>query len=149
MKHYNGVVLVKLPFREGAADLLQDDGGGGGGVVDKGDFVHVIGVDEAFDDGPRLQDSFPESVEVEIVRLFKVFELPFALRSEHGLGAAPEAAVIDPGDAGVVVRELVADIGFGHGQGELGFLGDMVEAVVVAVIESRIAVPGFFFLVHD
>jgi hypothetical protein len=39
-----------MTFSEGTANLLKDDGGGSGGVIDKGDLVDVVSIDEVFDD---------------------------------------------------------------------------------------------------
>lgn len=60
------------------------------------------------------------------------------LVGEYGLGAAPEAPVVDAGNAVLVVRELVADFGFGYAASEFGFFRD-----VVSQFASEIRVPGY------
>lgn len=60
------------------------------------------------------------------------------LVGEYGLGAAPEAPVVDAGNALLMVRELVADFGFGYGAGEFGFFGDVVSQIAV----SRFLIHG-------
>jgi len=40
---------LELPFAEVPGGVLEDDGGGGGGVVDDGDLIDVVGVDEVLD----------------------------------------------------------------------------------------------------
>ena len=100
---------------EGPGGLLEDDGGGGGGVVDDGDLVDVLGVDEVFEDGAGAEDPLLELVEVEVVGLPEVAELPAVLGGDDGRRAAPEAAVVDASDGGVVVGELRSDLGVGDG----------------------------------
>lgn len=51
VEHDDGVAPLESAFCEGPSDLLEDDCGGGGGVVDKGDFIDVVGVDEVLDQG--------------------------------------------------------------------------------------------------
>jgi len=74
-----------------------------------------------------------EIVEVEVVGLAEVLELPAALRGEDGGRAAPEAAVVDARDGSVVVAEFGFDFRRSYEGGrEFGFFG-YVGAVVVVV----------------
>ena len=106
MEHEYDVALLEPSFVEGPGGVLEDDGGGGGGVVDDGDLVDVVGVDEVLDYGARLEDPLFELVEVEVVGLAEVVELPAVLGGDDRGRAATEAAVVDAGDGGVVVGEL-------------------------------------------
>lgn len=106
MEHHHNITLLEPSFLEGPRRVLEDDGGGGGGVIDDGDLVDVLGVDEVFDYGSRLQDTLFELVDVEVVGLPEELELPPLLGGDDGGGAASEAAVVDAGDGRVVVREL-------------------------------------------
>jgi len=58
-----------------------------------------------------LEDAGFEVIEVEVVGLAEVPELPAVLRSDDGGGAAAEAAVVDARDGGVVVGEFGFDFG--------------------------------------
>lgn len=49
MEHEDDVAFLELPFAEVPGGVLEDDGGGGGGVVDDGDLIDVVGVDEVLD----------------------------------------------------------------------------------------------------
>lgn len=49
MEHEDDVAPVESSFAEVPGGVLEDDGGGGGGVVDDGDLVDGVGVDEVFD----------------------------------------------------------------------------------------------------
>lgn len=86
--------------------MLEDDGRRRGGVVDDGDLVLVLGVDDAFDRGSGCGDVGLELVEEEPIRLAEEPELPVSLRGDDGGGTAAEASVVDPREGGVVVREL-------------------------------------------
>ncbi|KAA8527848.1 hypothetical protein F0562_035283 [Nyssa sinensis] len=107
VKHHNGVTLLELSLSEGPAGLLQDDGRGGGGVVNDGDLVYVVGVNQVFDYGSGSEDGGFEVVDVESIGLTEEFELPLLLGSDNQGRARPEAAVIDPSDYLVVVKEEV------------------------------------------
>lgn len=113
VKHNSSITLIEPAIGEGPADLLEHDGGGGGGVVDDGDLVHVVGVNQVLDYGTGAEDGGFEVVEVEGVGVSEVFELIFVLGGEDGFGAGSEAAVVDPGDVRVVVREFGSDLGGG------------------------------------
>lgn len=99
----DGVAGLEGGGGESPGGVLEDDGGGGGGVVDDGDLVDVIGVDEALDEEARLEDGRLEGVVVEMVGLAEEEELVAVLRGDDGGGAAAEAAVVDAGDGRVVV----------------------------------------------
>ncbi|PON43235.1 hypothetical protein PanWU01x14_275780 [Parasponia andersonii] len=107
----DGVVLGEEATGEGAADVVEDDGGSGGGVVEEGDLVDVVCIDEVLDKGAGAEEGGAEGVEVEVVGLAEEPELPGTLDSEYGFGAATEAAVVDSGDTREMVGELLADIG--------------------------------------
>lgn len=113
--------------------MLEDDGGGGGGVIDDRDLVDVFGVDEFLDDGSGLKDSVFEVVEVEVVRLAEIFELPVLLGGDDGGGAASKAAVVDTSDGRVVMGELRLNLGRGD-EGELRLFGYVRASVVVIVV---------------
>ena len=62
-------------------------------------------------------------------------ELPPALSGDDGGRARTKAAVVDAGDSGVVVGELIAEFGRGE-RGELGlFVGRVVICVCGGVVE--------------
>lgn len=123
VKHDDGVSFIEPSFVESPCGLLEDDSGGGGGVIDDGDFVDVVCVDEFFDDGSGMEDSFFEVVEVEVIWLTKEFELPFTLGGEDGGWTATEGAVVETRDGGVMVGEFRLDFGVGDLRGmEFGFL---------------------------
>lgn len=106
MEHDGDVALVEAALGEGPGDALEDDGGGGGGVVDDGDLVDVVGVDELFDESPGLENAGLEVVKVEMVGLAEEVELDELLGLDYGGRTAAEAAVVDAGDGGVVVGEF-------------------------------------------
>lgn len=106
VEHDGDVALVEEALGEGPGGALEDDGGGGGGVVDDGDLVDVVGVDELFDESPGLENAGLEVVKVEVVGLAEVLELEKLLGLYDGGRTAAEAAVVDAGDGGVVVGEL-------------------------------------------
>ncbi|KAF5937243.1 hypothetical protein HYC85_024749 [Camellia sinensis] len=110
----DGVAVLESAFGEGATDVAEDDGGGGGGVVDDGDFVEVVGIDEVLDYGAGVEDAVVEVIEKEGVGLVEEFDLPPSLGGDDGRRAASEAAVVDSGDAGLVVSELGLDFGGGY-----------------------------------
>lgn len=58
-----------------------------------------------------MEDSSFEVVEVEVVRLTEVFELPLLLSSDDGSGTATKAAVVDASDGGVMVGEFRLNLG--------------------------------------
>ncbi|RDY14515.1 hypothetical protein CR513_00420, partial [Mucuna pruriens] len=127
VEHEDDVAFLESSFAEVPGSVLEHDGGGGGGVVHDGDLVDVVGVDE----GSRLEDSSLEDVEVEVVRLAEVVQLPPLLLGQDGGGAAPEAAVVDARHGGVMVAEFRFDFG-GSYEGELRLFG-YVRAVVMVV----------------
>lgn len=49
VEHEHGVAGLEDGGEEGPSRVLEDDGGGGGGVVDDGDFIDVVCVDEGLD----------------------------------------------------------------------------------------------------
>lgn len=119
MEHYDGVVLFEVV----AGEAVKDDGGGGGGVVEEGEVVDGVGIDEVCDCGARGEDAGAEDGGEEVVGLVEEAVLPRGLCGEDGAGTASEAAVVDACDAVLVVREFV-----GNGEGcccsccEFGFL---------------------------
>ena len=110
MKHDDGVPLVELALGEAPAYALEDYGGGGGGVINEGHFFDAVGIDEFLDNSSGMEDGLLEVVEEETVRLLKELELPPSLGSENGGRAASEAAVVDSGDAVLVVGKLLLDL---------------------------------------
>lgn len=128
MEHHHRVASVESPLPEGPGGLLEDDGRRRGGVVDEGDFVVVLGVDEASDGGSGLGDAGFEVVEEEPIRLAEEPELPVSLDGDDGGGAAAEAPVVDPSEGGVVVGELCFDLG-GRYETRGGFVKDLVAFV--------------------
>ena len=98
VEHDDGVAGAEPALPEGPGDLLEDDGGGGGGVVDDGDLVDVIGVDQVLDEGSGFEDGGFEVVEVEVVGLAEVEVLVEGLDGQDRRRAAAEAAVVDAGD---------------------------------------------------
>lgn len=48
VQYDGGVALVESALSEGPASVLKHNGGSGGGVINDGDLVHVIGVDQIF-----------------------------------------------------------------------------------------------------
>lgn len=108
---------------ESPGGLLKDDSGGGGSVIDYGDLVDMVGVDEFFDDCSGMEDSFFEVVEVEVIWLTEELELPFTLSCEDGGWTTTEGAVVETRDGGVVVGEFRLDFNVGDRRGkEFGFL---------------------------
>lgn len=156
VKHNDGIPFVVLALGEGPGGLLEDDGGSGGGVVDEGDLVDAFGIDEVLDYSPGATNPILELVEVEIVGLGEVLELPLSLGLEDRGGTAPEAAVVDAGDAGVVVGEFREDFGVGDegkpgsfGQVGLGIAVEVVGGGVVVVVVVAAIVIGAGGLVVD
>lgn len=95
----------------------------------------MVGIDEVLDDGSGLANSLLELVEVEIVRLGQVLELPSSLSFNNGGRAATEAAVVDSGDIGVMVRKFGGDFrGCDESRGELGLFGYVDFAVPVGSV---------------
>lgn len=127
---------------EAAADLLEYDGGGRGGVVDEGDAIDVVGIDEVCDGGARFQDATAEHVEEEFVGLLEKAELACGLRDENRARTASEASIIDPSDAALVVGEFFSDLGVGNGVSKLGFLGGVVVVLYGTVSRVWDAVMG-------
>lgn len=72
MEHDDSVAPLESPFREGPSDLLKDDCSGGGGVVDNGDFIDVVRVDDVLDQGSRTENRRLETVEVEMIGLAEI-----------------------------------------------------------------------------
>lgn len=106
MEHDGNVALIEAALGEGPGGALEDYGGGGGGVVNDGDLVDVVGVDELFDESPGLENTGPEVVKVEVVGLAEELELEELLGLHDGGWTGPEAAVVDAGDRWVVVGEF-------------------------------------------
>ena len=119
VQHEDDVALLEGSLVEGPGGLLENDGGGGGGVVDEGDLVHVAGVDQVLDDGAGAEEAALEVVEVELVRLAEVLELPVALHGDDGGRAAAKGAVVEARHGGFVVGEFRLDLGLGD---EIGVL---------------------------
>lgn len=149
MEHDDGVTFLKGALGECPADVLKDDGGGSSGVVDDGDLVDMVGVDERLDEGPGTEDAFLEVVEEEIVGLLEESELPALLGGNNGGRAAAEAAVVNSRNIQLVVGELLPDFSVGYEGGggqsrKLLFLGEVVVIVTVIVV----AVGSWVFHVH-
>lgn len=131
----DGVAGLEGGGGESPSGVLEDDGGGGGGVVDDGDLVNVIGVDEVLDEDAGLEDGGLEGVEVEMVGLAEEEQLVALLGGDDGGGAAAEAAVVYAGDGRVVMGEFGLDLrlrnwgGFRFG---IGIGGGAVDGVVGA-----------------
>jgi hypothetical protein len=51
MEHDGNIPFIELAFSERPGGILEDDGGCSGGVIDDGDFVEVVGIDEALEEG--------------------------------------------------------------------------------------------------
>ncbi|KAG6388942.1 hypothetical protein SASPL_150379 [Salvia splendens] len=83
-----GVAGLEGGGGEGPGGVLEDDGGGGGDVVDDGDFVDVIGVDEVLDEEARLENGRLESVVVEMIGLAEEEEPVAELGGDDGGRAA-------------------------------------------------------------
>jgi len=49
VKHEDDITFLESSFAEVPCGVLEDDGGSGGGVVDNGDLIDVVGVDEVLD----------------------------------------------------------------------------------------------------
>lgn len=82
----------------------------------------MVCIDELLDYGSGLVDALLELVEVEMVGLGEVFELPPLLGFDDGGRAGAEAAVVDPGDVLVVVGKFSGDFGGGDEiGGKFGF----------------------------
>lgn len=58
------------------------------------------------DNGAGVVDGGFEVVEVEVIGLTKILELPLLLSGEDGGRTGAEAAVVDARDGGVVVAEF-------------------------------------------
>ncbi|KAG6403994.1 hypothetical protein SASPL_136228 [Salvia splendens] len=84
----DGIAGLQGRGGESPGGVLEDDGGGGGGVVDDGDFVDVIGVDEVLDEEARLENGRLESVVVEMIGLAEEEELVAVLGGDDGGRAA-------------------------------------------------------------
>lgn len=95
----------------------------------------MVGIDEILDDGSGLVNSLLELVEVEMVRLGQVLELPLSLSFDNEGRAAAEASVVDSGDIGVVVRKFGGDFrGCDESRGEFGLFGYVGFAVPVGSV---------------
>lgn len=141
MKHDDSIALLEFALGESPGGLLEHYGGGGGGVVNDGDLVDVVGIDEVLDDGPGMENALFELVEVETVRLGQVRELPPALGLDYGVRARPETAVVDSGDIRVVMGELGSDFG-GCDEGELGLFGSVGLGIAVEGVGVVVVVVG-------
>ncbi|WVZ17896.1 hypothetical protein V8G54_010878 [Vigna mungo] len=75
VKHEDDITFLESSFAKVPCGVLEDDGSIGGGVVDNGDLIDVVGVDE---------DAGFEVIEVEVVGLAEVPELPAVLGSDDG-----------------------------------------------------------------
>lgn len=113
----DSVTGLKKGGEKRPSGVLEDDGGGGGGVVNDGDFIDVVGVDQGLNQAAGPEDGGLKGVEVEVVGLAEVQELVALLGSHDGGGAAAKAAVVYPGDGRVVVGEFCPELprsdGFG------------------------------------
>lgn len=113
----DSVTGLKYGGEERPCSVLEDDGGGGGGVVDDGDFINFVGVDQGLNQAAALEDGGLKGVKEEVVGLAEEQELVALLGSYDAGGTAAEAAVVYPGDGRVVVGELGAELPWGDGLG--------------------------------
>lgn len=79
-----------------------------------------------------------EVIEVEVVGLAEVPELPAVLRGDDGGGAAAEAAVVDARDGGVVVAEFGFDFRRSYKGGEFGLFGYARTVVMIVLVDMVI-----------
>lgn len=56
VEHDGDIARVEFRLEECPGDVLEDDGGGGCGVIDDGDLVDVVGIDEGLEVGPGAED---------------------------------------------------------------------------------------------
>lgn len=140
MEHDNDIAFLKFTLGEGAADLLEHDSGGRGSVVDEGNFVDGVSIDEALYNSSGFEQALPEVIEVEIIRLLKKSELPLLLSGDYGSGAASETTVVDSRDSTLVMRELLSDFLFGYESRELWLLGNVVVRGVAVL--SAVGIHG-------
>lgn len=109
--------------------MLKNNGSSCGGVVDDGDLINMVGVDKILNNGAGLNYLRLEVIEEEVIGLAEESELPPSLGGDDGGGAAPEAAVVESGDSGLMVGEFVAEFGFSKKR-KLGLLGDVGSVAV-------------------
>ncbi|GER45875.1 tryptophan synthase alpha chain [Striga asiatica] len=129
VEHDNSIALLEAALGKGPTNMLKNNGGGCGGVVHYGNLVNVVGINEILDDGAGMEDLALEVIHEEIVGLAEEAELPPLLGGDDGGRAASEAAVVDSGDAGLVVGELLPNFGIGY-EGGFELLGDVVVVAV-------------------
>lgn len=122
VEHDGSVSLVESALGEGPASVLEHNGGGRGGVINHGDLLDVVGVDQIFYYISSTENRGFELVVVKFVGLLEPSELPLSLGGGDGCRARPEAAVVEPGDGGVVVGELGPEVRVGDGSGGWGFV---------------------------
>lgn len=104
--------MIEFAFSERPSDVLEDDGGCSGGVIDDGDFVEVVGIDEALDDAARLENAWFEFGKVEVIRLAKEFELQLLLGLDNGERTTAKGTIVDASYGGVMVVEFILDFRF-------------------------------------
>ena len=91
---------------------MEDDGGCSGGVIDDGDFIYVVGIDEALEEVVGLENAWFEFGIVEMIRLAKEFELQFLLGLDNGERATAKGSIVDASYNGVMVVEFILDFSF-------------------------------------
>jgi hypothetical protein len=91
-----------------------------------------------------VENSFSESIEVEVVGLLKELKLPVFLSSEYRSGAATEATVVNSGYVKIMVREFFVDFLFCYVATGARFFGDLLWRRIAAV--SRVFGSFHLFL---
>ena len=74
-----------------------------------------------------------ELVEVEMVRLAEPFELPLLQCRDNRSRAATKAAIVDPGNTRIMVREFRLDFGVGNKRREFLLDGEIGLGVVSSI----------------
>lgn len=79
MKNDSYVTTAVVGGKKEPRNMPEKYSSSSGGIVNNRDFIHVVGVDEILDYGSSFVDRGLENVEIEMVRLFKKFQLPVFL----------------------------------------------------------------------
>ena len=106
VKHNGNISLIEFSFCEAPCDVLEDDSSCSGGIIDDGDFVEVLGIDEALEEGAGAENAGFEVGEVEVIGLAKELELEVLLGVGNGGRATTKGAIVDASYGGVVVAEF-------------------------------------------
>ena len=85
---------------------MEDDSSCSGGIIDDGDFVEVLGIDEDLEEGAGAENAGFEVGEVEVIGLAKELELEVLLGVGNGGRATAKGAIVDTSYGGVVVAEF-------------------------------------------